>query len=89
MSGPTGPIGPTGVYPTYTANSTVVEFTAGLSANIAHGIGSTPTTIIVCDGDTQAGGTWEYGVYSSDATNFRVQTTAAAGIKRVNWLAFK
>lgn len=68
--------------------STLVTFVNG-SANVAHGLGSTPTSALLTNGDVQLGGEVQQ-VLELNATNIVVSIPGfAAGTRRVNWIAFK
>lgn len=82
-------------------SGTTVVTTSGTGAQagkatVPHRLGTTPATIVVCNGDTEAGGNqgkWIFGIVSKTATNFIIKVTDVTtgnGVNtgvRVNWIA--
>jgi hypothetical protein len=55
---------------------------------ITHGLGTTPTTVLLTNGDTAAGSNDAFGVTTITSTTFTCQTTTGSGgLKRINWIA--
>ena len=73
---------------TFTYGSNVVTFTNGLST-VSHNLGSVPTTVLLTNGDVQAG-EQPMGVYSLSSTVINVSIPGLVnGNRRVNWMAIK
>lgn len=75
---------------TFTFGSNVINFTTGL-ATITHNLGSTPTTVLLTNGDTNAGPE-TMGVSATNSTTITVRAnnpSGSSGLRRVNWMAIK
>lgn len=85
-TGSQGPQGASGTSGWKTGTSVVTLNTFGIQT-IAHGMGSTPSTVILVNGDTNVT-TAAAGVRTWDATNIYVQFAGlGASTVRVNWIA--
>lgn len=69
------------------SGSTVITLSSG-AGNIPHGMGTTPSTAIVTNGDNTALGA-PINIVGIDATNISVQAlyTSHTGAARINWIA--
>lgn len=82
--GPQGAAGSAG----WTKGSNVLSVNSSGICFFAHGMGSTPTTVVVCSGDTSVSNGTLCGVSSWDATYVYVQfPNKTSGNVRVNWIA--
>lgn len=55
---------------------------------ITHGLGTTPTTVVICNGDTTIEDSDAFGVRAITSTTFTCQSTAnTSGTRRINWIA--
>lgn len=73
----------------FTRGSSVVS-SSGVPAifTITHGLGTTPTTVLLTNGDTAADFNDAFGVRSINSTTFTCQaSTGDGGTRRINWIA--
>lgn len=86
-TGPTGPQGPAGSAG-WTKGSAVVTLNGAGVAFFQHGMGSVPSTVLVCSGDTSISNAIACGVRSWDSIYIYVEfRDKLSGNVRVNWIA--